>query len=158
MNIIERPLPDGSSSRNEPELIVVHCMGEYINDNGELYFAPDWLEHLGFSAHALIVPNGDVMICRPESKGAYHARNFNKDSLGVEFLVHGEYNYATWLDAIKTDWVTPEQYQAGAELVRSWVTAHNITKIKRHSDISPGRKVDPGAGFRWPEFLQAVKG
>ena len=158
MNIIERPLPDGSDSHNDPELIVVHSMGEYINNNGELYFAPDWLEYLGLSAHALIVPNGDVMICRPDEKGAYHARGYNKDSLGVEFLVPGEHNYSTFIETIKTDWVTTDQYEAGAELIRHWVNKHNISQIKRHSDISPGRKVDPGAGFRWPEFINTIKG
>jgi AmpD protein len=132
-------------------------MGEYINNNGELYFAPNWLEYLGLSAHALIVPNGDVMICRTDHQRAYHARGFNTDSLGIEFLVSGEHNYATFLETIKTDWVTTAQYEAGAELVRKWVNDHNIANIKRHSDISPGRKVDPGTGFKWPAFLNLVK-
>lgn len=157
MNIVERPLEAGGDRLNEPELIVVHSMGEYINNNGELYFAPNWLEYLGLSAHALIVPNGDVMICRPDNRRAYHARGYNRDSLGVEFLVPGEHNYATFLATIVKDWVTPEQYEAGVELVRSWIAKHNITRVKRHVDISPGRKVDPGIGFKWPQFYNAIK-
>ena len=154
MNIIERPLKAGNQFNN-PKLIVIHAMGEYINDDKPI-FAPDFLEKYGLSAHALIVPNGDVMICRPEQSGAYHARGYNTDSLGVEFLVKGIYDYGSFLDAIKTDWITKEQWKAGIELVQSWIKKYNITDVRRHSDISPGRKVDPGTGFKWQEFKNEI--
>ncbi len=154
MRIIERPLRAGNQFNN-PKLIVVHAMGEYIKDPDPI-FAPDFLEKCGYSAHALIVPNGDVMICRNEQSGAYHARGFNTDSLGVEFLVSGVHDYGSFLDAIKTDWVTHEQWAAGIELVRSWKAKYKIEDVKRHSDISPGRKVDPGSGFEWNEFKQKI--
>ena len=156
MNFLEYPLPDGADNNN-PNLIVIHSMGEIINDNGNHYFAHKWLEHLGYSAHALIHPNGDIMICRNTDQGAYHARGFNKNSLGIEFLVEGEHNYGTFLEAIKTDWVKPEQYAAGVELVKHWSNLYNISEIKRHSDLSPGRKVDPGSGFKWNKFLNQIR-
>lgn len=127
-------------------------MGEYILDPDPI-FAPDFLEKLSYSAHALIVSNGDVMICRDEAEGAIHARGFNTNSLGVEFLVQGDHNYASFLEAIKTDWVTPAQWKSGIELIQEWKSRHNIREIVRHSDISPGRKVDPGAGFDWIKFV-----
>ena len=155
MNIIERPLKNGKRFNN-PKMIVVHAMGEYLETKEGMVFAPNFLESIGLSAHALIVPNGDVMMCRPERKGAYHARGFNTDSLGVEFLVKGVHNYGTFLEAIKTDYVTPEQYEAGHELIRKWVNDYSIETIVRHSDISPERKVDPGTGFKWDEFLEFI--
>ena len=154
MNIIERPLRAGNQF-NSPKLIIVHAMGEYIKDEKPV-FAPDFLEGYGLSAHALIVPNGDVIICRSDQSGAYHARGFNTDSLGVEFLVKGKHDYGSFLDAIKTDWVTKEQWVAGIELVQLWMKKHNITDVRRHSDISPGRKSDPGTGFKWQEFKNEI--
>lgn len=153
MNIIERRLEHGSN-HNHPAMIVVHAMGEYVND-GKPMLATDFLDKYGLSAHAIIMPNGDVMVCRHETEGAYHAKGFNSDSLGVEFAVKGVHDYGSFLDTIKTDWVTHEQWISGIALVRDWMHNWNIDKnnVKRHSDISPGRKVDPGTGFRWNEFL-----
>jgi len=156
MNIIERQLPDGPRFKsgpnkgdqipNNPHEIIIHAMGEYINDKAAK-FAPNFLEEYGLSAHALIVPNGDVMICRQTDECAHHALGHNIDSLGVEFLVHGLHDYGSFLEAIKTDWVTPEQYAAGIELVSTWRKGFNIK----------GRKVDPGAGFKWEYFINQLQ-
>lgn len=155
MHIIERPLSKGNKY-NKPKMIVVHAMAEYLETKEGLTFAPNFLDKIGLSAHALIIPNGDVMICRPDHQGAYHARGFNTDSLGVEFLVRGAYNYGSFIKAIQSDYVTDAQYEAASELVRQWVNNHSIKTIVRHSDISPERKVDPGTGFKWDEFLEMI--
>ncbi len=162
MNIIERPLKAGNQFNN-PKLIVIHAMAEYIIDPSPI-FAPDFLEKYGLSAHALIVPNGDVMICRGDQTGAYHARGFNTDSLGVEFLVPGAHDYGTFINTMKTDWATREQLSAGIELVSGWCKKYGIDPydeddkkgVKRHSDISPGRKLDPGTGFNFNNFLSGI--
>ena len=162
MNIVERPLAAGNQFNN-PELIIVHAMAEYINDPYPI-FAPDFLEKYGLSAHALIVPNGDAMICRNDQSGAYHARSFNTNSLGVEFLVPGDHNYGSFIEAMKTDYVTQEAWRTGVELVSGWCKKWDIDPrdadkkkgVKRHSDISPGRKVDPGSGFDFSKFLTQI--
>lgn len=155
MNISYRHLPYGAKTQT-PNTIVVHAMGEYIQDVDVLYSAYSWLEKLKLSAHALVHPNGDVTICRSDTEGAYHARGFNTDSLGVEFLVPGSHNYGTFLEALKTDWVTNAQYDSGAELLRNWYDKHTIREVVMHSQISPGRKVDPGAGFKFNFLLSEV--
>ena len=152
MNIIERPLSHGAE-KNNPKRIVIHSMGEYIKDPDPM-LAVDFLDKLGLSAHALILPSGDVMMCRRPDQGAYHARGFNTNSLGIEFLVEGIHDYGSFLKKIQTNWVTADQYEAGLELVRHWKANYNILKMDRHSDISPGRKVDPGEGFHWKKFKQ----
>ena len=150
------PLEAGSKT-NSPRMIVVHAMGEFLLDPHPIH-ASDFLEKLGLSAHALVSPNGDITICRDDDQGAYHARGYNTDSLGIEVLVQGHHNYGTFLEKIKTDWVTDEQWDATVTAVRHWMQAYDIPlhKVVRHSDISPGRKVDPGVGFKWEKFLEAL--
>lgn len=154
--IKHEPLEAGSR-RNNPKLVVVHCMGEYILDPQPIH-AVDFLAKLGLSAHALVEPSGDIYICRDDDQGAYHARGYNTDSLGIEFLVVGHHTYGSFLEKIKSPYVPDEQFEAGVEAVKSWVETYDIPMVKvvRHSDISPGRKVDPGAGFPWDKFLQEV--
>lgn len=155
--IINRHLEHGGNKRNEPSRIVVHCMAEYILDPDPIH-APDFLDAYKLSAHALVAPNGDIYLCRDDDERAWHARGYNTDSLGIEFLVEGEHTYATFVEAIKTQYITTAQWEAGVEAVRSWVDAYEISinRIDRHSDLSPGRKVDPGEGFPWTDFLNRL--
>lgn len=155
MEVYYKTLDHGSRG-NDPKLIVVHAMGEYILDPDPIH-APDFLDKLGYSAHVLVSPNGDIFVCRETDEGAYHARGFNTNSLGIEFLVPGEHNYGSFLAAIKTDWLKHEQLESGATVVRTWMADYGITEVVRHSDISPGRKVDPGTGFPWRTFLDLIK-
>lgn len=156
---IERHLQHGDklgkklARYNTPKLIVVHAMAEFICDPEPIY-APEFLDKYGLSAHSLITPIGDNMRCRNDIEFAYHAKGFNIDSLGMEFLVPGEHDYASFIDAIKTDgWVSETQYQAGLYQVREWLDLHDIEEVSRHSDKSPGRKLDPGSGFPWKDFM-----
>ena len=157
-------LPFGDRT-NDPKLITLHAMGEYIHADknavdyyathgkflelGRDYHAPEWLRALGLSAHQLICPGGMRIKCREDNHGAWHARGFNEDSLGVEFLVRGIHTYDTFLAAIALPWVDNDQFSEGQELVRYWMETHDIRKfgVKYHSELSPGRKKDPGAGF-----------
>lgn len=150
-------LNHGGDSINNPKRIVVHCMGEFIVDP-EPKHAPDFLDEYKLSAHALVAPNGDIYLCRDDDERAWHARGYNTDSLGIEFLVEGEHTYATFIEAIKTQYLTTDQWEAGITAVRSWIDAYDISinAIDRHSDLSPGRKVDPGEGFPWQDFLNRL--
>jgi len=150
------PYPS-SDYDNKPTRIVVHAMGEYIKTGKDTYtHAVAFLNDLKLSAHVLVAPNGDIYRCRYDDERASHAKGFNTDSLGIEFLVKGNHDYGTFLETIKTDYITHEQLDAGLEVVKEWLQLHNIKTIERHSDISPGRKVDPGEGFDWKEFVRKI--
>jgi len=141
---------------NDPKLIVVHAMGEFIKDPEPIH-AFNFLQSYGLSAHVLVASDGIVYICRDPDQGAYHARNFNTNSLGIEFLVQGEHDYASFINAIaKPGWTTSRQWNSGVEVVRGWMKDYGITEVVRHCDISPGRKVDPGTGFDWDYFLERI--
>jgi N-acetyl-anhydromuramyl-L-alanine amidase AmpD len=147
---------DYGSQSNDPYKIIVHAMGERIDD-GDIYSARDFLDKIKLSAHVLIKPDGDVIRCRHDKQGAYHAIGHNEDSLGVEFLVNGTHTYGSFIEAIKGDYITPEQYQAGIEVINMMIAENNIKMILRHSDVSPGRKLDPGTGFKWQWFKKQLK-
>lgn len=146
----------GGKKTNFPELIVVHCMGEHIQGaDGLIRRAHEHLAFEGFSAHVLVSPNGDLIRCRRDDQGAAHAKGFNENSLGIEFLVPGRHDYTSFLKAIKVPWVAEAQYQSGLAQIREWYeTWPNIKSIVRHSDIDPTRKRDPGSGFPWERLLK----
>lgn len=143
--------------KQTPKRVVVHSMGEYIREGGnKTRAAVDFLRNIGLSAHALVRPSGEIIRCRSDNEGAFHAKGFNVDSLGVEFLVKGQHDYGSFLKEIKKDYVTPHQYESGVKLVKEWIWLYNITQVDRHSDLSPERKYDPGSGFPWGQFLKDI--
>lgn len=152
MSKIITDLIDFGGGKQEPDTIIIHAMGEYIIDGNETLHAVDFLKKYKLSAHALFAPNGDIYRCRKDEDIAWHARGHNKNSLGYEFLVPGEHTYRTFVETIKEPYVLGDQMTAALEFIKIALQEHNIKTIKRHSDVSPGRKVDPGEGFPW-EFL-----
>ena len=146
-------------ANNHPKMIVIHAMGEYIlRDDGVNYeHATDFLNRMKLSAHALVTPQGEVLRLRNDDETAYHAQGFNTNSLGMEILVAGNHTYRTFTKAIDQPYVTDAQYAAAVAQCREWVEKYNITRIVRHSDLSPGRKIDPGDGFPWDQFLVDVR-
>lgn len=144
-------------AKQEPHQIIVHAMGEYIRTRTRVYSAPEYLAFDGTSAHVFVKPEGVLIRGREDLEGAFHAKGFNVDTLGIEFLVPGEHNYSTFLEAIKEDWVSEVQYENGAAQCAKWMRKFGIESILRHSDISPDRKLDPGEGFKWKEFLERVQ-
>lgn len=154
MNEVIVHLPDGPETQI-PERIIVHSMAKTIVDDKE-YSAVAFLKHLGLSAHILISPNGEVMRCRDDEEGAWHARGFNTNSLGVEFLVKGKHDYWSFLKAIETDYLTNAQFNKGLDVIRNWYQLHDIKHLDRHSDVDSKRKKDPGKGFPWKQFRSEI--
>lgn len=164
MNVIKRYTGIGGGIQ-VPDKLIFHCMAEIIKVNesfknkgktieaGE-YSAHEWLQLLGLSAHFLIHPNGDVTKIRGTKEICWHAKGFNTNSVGIEVLVEGVWDYETFLERIKEDWVTDEQYETTIELSDDIIEYFDIPddNILRHSDISPERKYDPGEGFKWDWF------
>ncbi len=108
---------DHGSESNYPLKVVIHSMGENINNKGDIYTARDWLDFIKLSAHYLVKPDGEIIQCRANNQGAWHARGHNKNSIGIEFLVAGTHDYESFLSAISEDWCTKAQYESGIELV-----------------------------------------
>lgn len=146
-------LKHGGKSLQKPTIIVIHAMGEFISGDGWDKHAVQFLNKAGLSAHSLIAPDSINYRLRKDTERAYHAQDFNTNSLGMEFLVAGMHDYGSFLKAISEPYLTKVQYETGVAQVKEWIELWDIKKIVRHSDISPERKVDPGIGFPWQKFL-----
>ena len=150
------PLLSHGASHQTPNKIIIHAMGEFIGAPGWKNHAVQYLARVGLSAHAIIAPDGENYRCRKDNQGAYHALGHNTDTLGLEFLVSGVHTYSTFLNTIRTPYITTQQYEVGVEQVKFWIKHWGITEVLRHSDISPERKVDPGDGFPWVMFKKDI--
>jgi AmpD protein len=163
-NAIYLPSPnmDDRPAGTAIDLIVVHCIslppGEFGGDWIERFFGNELpadahpyfaeIQPLKVSAHALIKRDGTVVQFVPFHKRAWHAgvscyrgrECCNDYSIGIELEGTDDSEFET------------AQYKSLAELIRALrdhyplIGADNITG---HSDIAPGRKTDPGAGFDW---------
>jgi N-acetyl-anhydromuramyl-L-alanine amidase AmpD len=145
---------------NKPKLIIIHAIAErVVVPNKGVYDAPDFMakskELIGsrVSAHSIIMPSGLNVRMRHDSQTAWHAKSYNEDSLGIEFTVPGEHDYESFLEAMKTPYLTEDEYQAGLYQVMEWLRLHDIQEIARHCDKDQYMKSDPGAGFPWEDFL-----
>lgn len=148
MHTEDTPLLKGARY-NSPKRIIIHAMSEYIKYEGEVLHAYAFLKKIGLSAHALVTPDGVIMKCRKDERGAYHAKGHNTDTLGVEFLVEGLHTYSEFLNAIDKKYLTDKQLYSGQKLVKGWMIKWNIDKknVLLHSEVSPERKKDAGNGF-----------
>ncbi len=151
--MIEANIPlRGQGTQSKPDRIVVHAMAEFLDLDPDDQYAHGFLGDQGLSAHVLITPTGTAIRCLQDTEMGAHAKGFNRNSLGIEYLVAGVHTYATFVKAIKVDdWVSPEAHEAGLCVIEQWMKKWTLdrTRVQRHSTLSPGRKVDPGTGFPW---------
>lgn len=160
---------DARPTGSVPELIVVHC----ISLPPGQYGGP-WIEHLftgtlprqhhpyfatipqgRVSAHVLIRRDGTPAQFVPFAARAWHAgvsqyqgrSACNDFSIGIE------------LEGTDDTAFEAAQYGTLAALIRALLACYDTlaaTRIVGHSDIAPGRKLDPGTKFDWPRLRTAV--
>ena len=105
------------------------------------------------SAHYLIAADGEVMSLVPESLRAWHAgagawgsvEDVNSRSIGIELDNTGFTPFAA------------PQMNALSELLTGIMRRWQIRpeRVIGHSDLAPGRKIDPGARFDWRRLARA---
>lgn len=124
-----------------------------LDPDGHPYFAG--IAHLRVSAHLLIDRNGALTQFVAFDKRAWHAgvstydgrERCNDFSIGIELEGTDQTPY------------TRRQYLALAQVVPRLLARYPALNLKRmvgHSDISPGRKTDPGPAFDWTYARQLI--
>jgi N-acetylmuramoyl-L-alanine amidase len=103
------------------------------------------------SSHYFIDEDGTVLQLVPEARRAWHAgksswkgqTDLNSSSIGIEIVNGGHDGGLPDFPAI--------QIEAVINLCRDICARHNIPaeRVLAHSDIAPGRKIDPGEKFPW---------
>jgi AmpD protein len=164
--IVDSPNQDERPAGTEITLLVVHSIslppGQYGGDAIEHLFTNRLDPHahpyfreiadLRVSSHFLIRRDGGLVQFVPVERRAWHAglsawrgrERCNDFSIGVE------------LEGTDDAGFTDAQYLRLAPLIQYLKATLALRDIAAHSDIAPGRKTDPGAGFDWPRLLAAL--
>jgi AmpD protein len=152
-----------------PELIIVHGIslppGEFGGPGIERLFTNtlNWDEHSYFeeirglevSSHLLIRRDGELIQFVPFTQRAWHAGDSrfrgrsccNDFSIGIELEGDDDTPY------------TDDQYSVLASVSKALIAAYpglSARKIAAHSDVSPGRKTDPGPAFDWLQLYDGI--
>jgi len=163
------PNHDARPDDVEPAMLVLHGIslppGEFGGPEIEQLFSNelDWDAHpyfneirgLEVSSHLLIRRDGELIQFVPFSRRAWHAGNSsfrgrtccNDFSIGIELEGEDETPYSD------------DQYEVLAGVTNALLAAYSTLsarEIAAHSDISPGRKTDPGPAFDWLRLYDGV--
>jgi N-acetylmuramoyl-L-alanine amidase len=145
-----RPSPNFGERRDaaRPDAIILHYTGMESGEGAE-----DWLcnPQSEVSSHYLVHEDGSIVQMVREADRAWHAgqsvwagvTDINSRSIGIEIANPGHtFGY-------------PEfplgQIGAVIGLCRGIIARHGVRpeRVLAHSDIAPGRKIDPGERFPW---------
>lgn len=148
------------------DLILVHSIslppGQYGGDEVQRLFTNtlDWeahpyfksIEGLQVSAHFYIGRQGELWQFVSCDDRAWHAGissyrgrdNCNDDSVGIELegLEGGDFETA--------------QYETLTSLCAALGQRYPVRHMAGHEHVAPGRKADPGPGFRWEQMRQGL--
>ena len=121
--------------------------------------ATDWLcnDRAGVSCHYLVDETGTIVQMVDETRRAWHAGashwagedDINSCSIGIE--IHNQGHFKGYPDF-------PEPQMAAVEaLCLDILSRHEIppARVLAHSDVAPGRKIDPGEKFDWARLYKA---
>ena len=106
------------------------------------------------SSHILIKRSGEVVQFVPFHERAWHAgqSNYQGRERCNDFAIGIE------LEGTDSDDFEDSQYQQLTLLITALQTAYPsiADHVTGHSDISPGRKKDPGSGFNWHKLKNNI--
>lgn len=140
-----------------PDMIVLHYTGMESGDAAEAWLCNPASE---VSSHYLVHADGRMVQMVRESDRAWHAgrsswhgnADINSCSVGIEVVNPGH--------AIGYRPFPKRQVAAVIDLCRGIAGRHAVVpeRVLAHSDVAPGRKVDPGEKFPWGILAEAGVG
>lgn len=142
---------------SKPSLLILHYTGM-----SSAAKAVEWLARAesGVSCHYVIDEAGQITQLVPESLRAWHAgasfwrgeTDINSHSIGIEIQNPGhQHGYPDFPAA---------QMEAVIALGKDITRRHDMAAdaVLAHSDVAPGRKIDPGEKFNWMLLAKAGLG
>ncbi|WP_157015888.1 N-acetylmuramoyl-L-alanine amidase [Mesorhizobium xinjiangense] len=131
-----------------PDMIVLHYTGMENGEGAEAWLCDPTSQ---VSSHYIVHEDGRIVQMVRESDRAWHAgrsswkgvSDINSHSVGVEVVNPGHFlGYPVFPDA---------QIEAVIGLCAGISARHAVApeRILAHSDVAPGRKIDPGEKFPW---------
>ena len=140
-----------------PDMIILHYTGMETGAAAEAWLCDPASE---VSSHYLVHEDGRVVQMVREGDRAWHAgksswlgmSDINSRSVGIEIVNPGHaLGYRNFPKA---------QIGAVIALCRGIAMRHSIRpeRVLAHSDVAPGRKIDPGERFPWRELAKAGVG
>ncbi|PDQ17234.1 N-acetylmuramoyl-L-alanine amidase [Mesorhizobium sanjuanii] len=140
-----------------PDMIVLHYTGMKTGSGAEAWLCDPASE---VSAHYLVHEDGQIVQMVRESDRAWHAgksswfgrTDINSCSIGIEIVNPGHsLGYRSF---------PKRQIDAVIGLCKGIVQRHSIPaqRVLAHSDVAPGRKIDPGEKFPWKALFEAGVG
>lgn len=134
------------------------------------------------SAHLVIDRDGKITQLVPFNYVAWHAGNsswhgirwMNNYSIGIEFVNDGKLKKKNGLYLNDVDMIVDEQnvfidgkeywekftdiqIEKGLEVSKLLINEYKLKEVLGHSDIAPGRKIDPGKAFPMGKFKELVE-
>ncbi|MSQ86869.1 MAG: N-acetylmuramoyl-L-alanine amidase [Alphaproteobacteria bacterium] len=162
LKVIDRPSPNHGARQpvdgaTAVRFVVLHYTGMATAEQA-LARLTDPLAQV--SAHYLINDEGEIFHLVPEDRRAWHAgvsywqgrRDLNSLSIGIEITNPGhDCGYRAFPQT---------QIDAVRDLVKDILARHmlNADAVIGHSDIAPGRKIDPGELFPWEHLASTGLG
>ncbi len=154
---IPAPSPNFDARPSPPDMVIMHYTGM---ETGEAALARLRDPTAKVSSHYMIETDGRVFTLVAEARRAWHAgvsfwcgeTDINARSIGIELVNPGhEHGYQPFPEA---------QIEALIALLDDVRTRWAISDgdILAHSDVAPGRKIDPGELFPWKRLAQAGHG
>ncbi|KIZ38891.1 amidase [Rhodopseudomonas palustris] len=140
-----------------PDMIVLHYTGMPDVEGALARLCKSGTE---VSAHYVVLEEGRILQCVPESRRAWHAgsalwageHDINSCSIGIEIINRGH------------DWGYPDyplrQIAAVIALCRGIMLRRGVPshRVLGHSDVAPARKKDPGEKFPWEALANSGVG
>lgn len=158
MKIIEKISPNQNERKDgmKPSMIILHYTGTKTSEEADIiYMTPDKV-----SPHYMLDRDGKITKYVDEDKRSWHAglsswngiKDVNSASIGIEVVNGGHENGLEEFNA--------DQIETLIELLKDIRSRWNIAdhNILGHSDIAPGRKIDPGEKFPWHKLHEAGLG
>lgn len=144
-------LPPGEFGGDAIEKLFRNC----LDWDGHPYFRE--IRGLEVSAHLLIRRDGQLLQFVPFTRRAWHAGV----SCFRERQVCNDFSIGIELEGTDSTPYDDRQYEVLVAVIRALMHAYpglSARRVAAHSDISPGRKTDPGPAFDWLRLYDGLGG